>query len=46
MPRAKTRVPSRERRKKIEAAQGVNDLANERKEWLRHKGYKNTGGAR
>ena len=37
---------SRERRKAKEAAQGVNELAQERKEWLRRKGYKNTGGAR
>jgi len=37
---------ARERRRKKEAAQGVNELAMERKEWLRHKGYRNTGGAR
>lgn len=34
------------KRKEKVAAQGVNDLAQERKEWLRRKGYKNTGGAR
>lgn len=37
---------SRERRKQKEAAQGVNELAQERKGWLRSRGYKNTGGAR
>lgn len=35
-----------ERRRQKEAAQGVNELAMERKEWLRRKGYTNTGGAR
>jgi hypothetical protein len=35
-----------EKRKEKVAAQGVNDLARERREWLRKKGYKNTGGAR
>lgn len=37
---------SRRRRKEKEAAQGVNELKQERKEWLRRQGWKNTGGAR
>lgn len=37
---------SKERRRAKEAAQGVNELAVERKEWLCRKGYRNTGGAR
>ena len=37
---------SRQRRKEKEAAQGVNELKQERKEWLRRQGWKNTGGAR
>lgn len=35
---------SKERRKQKEAAQGVQELARERKDWLRSRGYKNTGG--
>ena len=35
-----------ERRKQKEAEQGVIDLKRERKEWLRKRGYTNTGGAR
>ena len=37
---------SRERRKQIEAAQGVSDLEKERKEWLRRKGWKIKGGVK
>lgn len=39
-------IIAQERRKEKVAAQGVNDLAQERKEWLRRKGYRTTGGAR
>lgn len=35
---------TRERRREKEAAQGVHDLALERKDWLRSKGYKTHGG--
>lgn len=44
--KAQLEAISKERQKAREAAQGVNELAKERKEWLRKKGYKNTGGAR
>lgn len=37
---------AKERRKQKEAAQGVHDLALERKDWLRSRGYKVNGGAR
>ena len=33
-------------RKKKETDQGVGEVTVKRKEWLRHRGYKNTGGAR
>lgn len=36
---------TRERRREKEAAQGVSELAQERKDWLRSRGYKINGGA-
>ena len=37
---------TRERRRQAEAAQGVQELARERKDWLRSRGYKTNGGMR
>ena len=37
---------TQERRKQSQAAQGVAELKRQRQEWLRRRGYNNTGGAR